>query len=312
MSENCFEYYQVFFRTKSGGRGVDYNTAKAEFLSVYRKYTIQILLDLPAKMRFHVVIPDISSDQVADLAKRLGYTYGILKVKEEPYLGGELYAKNTARWVVGTIRIGDKKLHLMEIYRQNEKERLENSPNQRTFLIEKDGIIKEAKGYRRKRAVAPNDAKFIINVSELNENEIIIDPFAGTGGLLIECLSRRIKAFASDIDPVVRPGLAKLTDNRFTIADAQNLPFKNNIFDAVITEPPFGSKHRQNVLNSLPEICRIIKQDGKIVLLIAQDMYDSIKDYMVENGFSIKYDFTLRRHGKLISRVIRFEKNKTI
>ncbi len=294
--------------TRSGGRGVDYNTAKAEFLSVYREYNVKILLDLPAKMRLHVMIPDISSDQLISLAKRLGYTYGILKAQEEPYVGEELHAKNTARWVVGTIRIGDKKLHLTEIYRQNEIERLEKSPNRRSFLIEKDGIIKEIKGFRRKRAVAPNDAKFIINISELNGNESIIDPFAGTGGLLIECLSRGIKVFASDIDPVVRPGLAKLTDNRFVLADAQNLPFKDNAFDTVITEPPFSNKYRQNVLNSLSEICRIVKQNGKIILLISQDMYDRVRDYMTENGFSVKYDFTLKRHGKLISRVMRFEK----
>lgn len=312
MSENCCEYYQVFFRTKSGGRGVDYNIAKAEFLSVYREYSVQILLDLPAKMRLHAIIPDLSSDQVANLAKRLGYTYGILKAHEEPYLGEKLYAKNTARWVVGTIRIKDKKLRLTEIYRQDDKERLENSPNQRSFLIEKDGTITEAKGFRRKRAVAPNDAKFIINISELSENETILDPFAGTGGLLIECLSRGIKVFASDIDYILKPGLAKLTDNHFVLADAQNLPFKDNVFDAVITEPPFSNKHRQSVLNSLPEICRVVRQNGKIIFLIAQDMRDSIMDFMAEKGFSIKYDFALKRHGKLISRVMRFERNESL
>lgn len=222
---------------------MDYDAAKAEFISVFRNYHIEILLELRAKMRLHVAIPDISDEQTVALAKRLGYAHGILKAHEEPYQGEELSAKNTARWVVGSIRIRDKKLSLTEIYRQNERERLENSPNQRSFLIEKNGEVKEAKGYRRKRAVSPNDAKFIINIAELNGDEIVIDPYAGTGGLLIECISRGIKAFASDIDPVVRPGLAELTDKRCTLADARNLPFKDNLFDVVITEPPFGSKN---------------------------------------------------------------------
>jgi predicted RNA methylase len=302
-------YYQVFFKTKSGGRGVDYDTAKAEFLSIFRDCHVDILLELRFKMRLHVAIPDISSDQIVFLAKRLGYTHGILKAHEEPYLGEELHAKNTARWVVGSIRIKDRKLQLIEIYRQNERERLENSPNQRSFLIEKDGEIKEAKGYRRRRAVSPNDAKFIVNIAELNGDETLIDPFAGTGGLLIECLSRGNKVFASDIDPVVRPGLAELTGKRCTLADARNLPFKNNLFDAIITEPPFGRKNRQDVNDSLPELCRIIKTDGKIIFLIAEDMYDDIKGYMIENGFLMIHDFILRRHGKLISRVLRFERN---
>ena len=287
---------------------MDYDAAKAEFLSVFRDYHVDILLDLRFKMRLHAAIPDISSDQIVALAKRLGYTHGILKAYEEPYLGEELRAKNTARWVVGSIRIKDRKLQLTEIYRQDERERLENSPNQRSFLIEKDGEVKEAKGYRRKRAVSPNDAKFIANIAELNGDETVIDPFAGTGGLLIECLSRGIKIFASDIDPVIRPGLAELTDKRCTLADARNLPFRDNLFDVIITEPPFGRKNRQDVMDSLPELCRIIKIDGKIVLLIAQDMYENIKSYMIGNGFVMIYDFILRRHGKLISRVLRFER----
>jgi predicted RNA methylase len=304
------DYYQVFFKTKSGGRGVDYDSAMAEFLSVFRNYHVDILLELRFKMRLHVAIPHISSDQIIALAKRLGYTHGILKAHEEPYQGEELHAKNTARWVLGSIRIRDKKLQLIEIYRQNERERLENSPNQRTFLVERDGEIKEAKGYRRKRAVSPNDAKFVVNIAELNGDEIIIDPFAGTGGLLIECLSRGNEIFASDIDPVVRPGLAELTDKRCTLADARNLPFKDKLFDVLITEPPFGRKNRQDVMDSLPELCRIIKTNGKIIFLIAEDMYDNIKDYMIENGFFMIYDFVLRRHGKLISRVLRFERKE--
>jgi len=302
------DYYQVFFRTKKGGKGIDYETAKAEFLSVFRSYKMELIYELPFKMRIHAKIDDISDNEVANLAKNLGYTYGILHAHEEPYLGEELEAQNTARWVVGWIRIREKKLHLSEIYRQDEKALAISAPHQRTFLVDKDGEIKSARGHRRKRGVSPNDAKFILNISELCGNEIILDPFAGIGGLLLESRSRELRIFASDIDPVVRPGLAHVTDNRCVLADARNLPFRDAFFDAIITEPPFGSIYRQNVIDSLSELCRVIKPMGKIILLIAQDMYDAIASYIVDSGLKMTGDFTIRRHGGLISRVLMFQK----
>jgi 16S rRNA G966 N2-methylase RsmD len=305
------DYFQVFFRTKKGGHGIDYETAKAEFLSVFRNYKVNLLLELPAKMRLHISI-EASNEEVAKLSGRLGYTYGILSAHEEPYLGEELHSHNTARWVVGWIRFRDTKILLTEIYRQDKKELLDNAPHQRIFYVEKDGEVKQVKGQRRKRGVSPSDAKFILNISELNGNEVVLDPFAGIGGLVIECLSRGFKVFSSDLDPVVRPGLAYVTNNRCALADARKLPFKDGTFDTIITEPPFSNKYRQSVIDSLPELCRMIKPNGKIVLFIAQDMYDSITAYMKEVEFYLVRDFTLRRNDKLISHVLRFERNNNI
>jgi 16S rRNA G966 N2-methylase RsmD len=302
------DYYQVFFRTKKGGKGIDYETAKAEFISVFRAYKVVLIRELPFKMRIHVEIHNISDDEVANLAKNLGYTYGILHAHEEAYLGEKLEARNTARWVVGSIRLGDRKLHLTEIYRQDENDIIKSAPHQRTFLVDKDGEVKSAKGHRRKRGVSPNDAKFILNISELNGNEIIFDPFGGIGGLLLESRARGFKIFASDIDPVVRPGLASVTDNHCVLADARNLPFRNTFFDVIITEPPFGTKYRQNVIDSISELCRVTKPTGKIVLLIAQDMFDAIVSCMQDYNFGMTKDFLIRRHGGLISHVLMFQK----
>jgi len=300
------DYYQVFFRTKKGGKGIDYETAKAEFLSVFRKYHLELIRELRSKMRIHVRMDGTSDDKVAGLAENLGYTFGILHAHEEPYLGENLEARNTGRWVVGWIRLGDKKLHLSEIYRQDRDSLIDSAPHKREFLVDKDGEIKSAKGHRRKRGVSPNDAKFILNISELEGDEVILDPFAGIGGLLLECRKRGFKFFASDIDPVVRPGLAQVTDNRCVLADAQYLPYRDAIFGIIITEPPFSRKYRQSVINSLLELLRVMKHDGKIVMLIAQDMYDEIVSEMLNSGIQLTKDFEIRRHGGLISRLLIF------
>ena len=224
------------------------------------------------------------------------------------YWGRHLWSRG---YCVSTIGLDEDKIRKYVKWQeqQDKKELLDNAPHQRIFYVEKDGEVKQARGQRRKRAVS-RDAKFILNISELNGDEVVLDPFAGIGGLVIECLSRGFKVFASDLDPVVRPGLAHVTNNRCTLADARKLPFRDGTFDVIITEPPFSTRYRQSVMDSLPELCRMIKPNGKIVLFIAQDMYDCITDYMAKAGFHLVRDFTLRRNDKLISHVLRFEHSR--
>jgi hypothetical protein len=341
--------YQVFFRTSRGGCGIEYEAAKAEFLSVMgRRETgdlrhetldkrpktsdmrregrdsslqssvsslkshvsslpkVEVLREIPSRMRMEVSIDGLSTDEIASLAENLGYTQGITRVHEELYRGEELHSRKTGRWVVGWLRRGDKKLHLTEIYRQDESKRLEESPDKRIFLIEKDGQVKPAKGHRYRRGVSSVDTRFMVNIAGLRGDEIILDPFAGIGGILIECRRRNLRIFAADVDPVLRPGLAQFSDNRCAIADARQLPFKDNIFHVIIAEPPFGTRYRQAVLDSLAELRRVVRE--KIILLIAQDMYEGIMGCMANSEFHLVRDFRLRRHSKLISHVLRFDR----
>ena len=297
MSNN----YQVFFRTSRGGRGIEYKAAKAEFFSVFDNCKIDIIKEFPGRMRMDIAIRELSIEEVSGRAELLGYTQGILIVHEESFSGEELSFQHTARWVVGWIRKGDKKLLLKEIYRQDEAKLEETYPNKRIFLIEKDGQVKAAKGRRRRRGLSSTDVKFILNIAQLQGHEVILDPFAGLGGILMECIARGFKVFASDLDALLRPGLAFVTNNQCAIADARRLPFKDNFFHAIITEPPFNTRYRQSVIDAMPELLRVLKKDGKIVLLIAQDMHKQIMDYMYSRGLQLKRDFTLQRHGKLIS-----------
>ena len=314
--------YQVFFRVSRGGCGIEYEAAKAEFLSVVGRSETQtrgrgdagtrrdvprvrIVHEIPSRMRMEVSIEGLSTDEIASLAENLGYTQGIASVHEEPYQGEELHSHKTGRWVVGWLRKGDKKLLLTEIYRQDENKRLEESPDKRVFLIERDGEVKTAKGHRYRRGVSSVDTRFMVNIAELRGDEIILDPFAGIGGILVECRRRNLSIFAADVDPVLRPGLAKFSGNRCSIADARQLPFKDNTFHAIITEPPFGTIYRQAVLDSLAELRRVVRE--KIILLIAQDMHQQTIDCMANSEFHLMKDFTLRRHSKLVSHVLKFE-----
>ena len=296
--------YQVFFRTSRGGSGIEYRTAKAEFLSVFEDQRVEVTRDLPARMRMEVTVTGIPTEEISHRAELLGYTQGIVSVREEPYLGERLDSHKVDRWVVGWIRRGDMKLQLTEIYRQDEEKLLEEAPHRRVFLIERDGEVKAAKGHRYRRGLSPADARFMLNMAKLRGDEIILDPFAGLGGILMECRKRNLEAFGGDADTVLRPGLAQISHNRCVMADARQLPFKDHTFHVIIAEPPFDTRYRQAVLDSMPELLRVVRPGGKIVLLIAHDMHAGILARMAGARFQLTGDSVLRRHGKLTSHVL--------
>ena len=296
--------YQVFFRTSRGGSGIEYETAKAEFLSVFGEQRVEVTRDISVRMRMEITAVKLSEEEISRSAELLGYTQGIVSVHEEPYNGEELNWRKTQRWAVGWIRKRNMKLLLAEIYRQDEEKRMKEAPHNRVFLIERDGEIKAAKGHRYRRGLSMLDARFMLNMAKLRGDELILDPFAGLGGILMECRQRGLRVFGGDVDLVLRPGLAEVSHNRCVMADARQLPFRDGIFNAVITEPPFDIRYRQAVLDSMSELKRVVRPDGKISLLIAHDMHEAIADCMTGSGFRLVDDFILRRHGKLISHVL--------
>lgn len=301
------ESFQVFFRTNRGGCGIEYETALTEFLTVFKDCQVKILLELPFRMRIHVAMSDTTDEEISRRAQRLGYTQGILRVHEEPYQGEELHSHRTGRWIEGWIRKDDKKLLLTEIYRQDESATTRNAPHQRVFFVEVDGEVVPAKGHRYHRGLSPLDVKLILNISDLCGNERILDPFAGIGGIVLECIARGFETYSADIDHFLRPGLARISKGRHAVADARKLPFKDHLFDAVITEPPFNTRYRQAVMSAIPELQRIVRPNGKIVLLIARDMYNPTIELMSRSEFRLVSNLVIRRHGKLKSHLLRFD-----
>ena len=255
-------------------------------------------------MRLEVIMHGMSSEEIRSRARKLGYTQGITCLYERQYAGEELYSYRTGRWALGWIRKGDKKILLSEIFRQDEAELSSEAPDKRHFLIQREVGVQAAKGHRHKRGLSPNDARFLVNMARLRGDERLLDPFAGIGGIVIECVKRDLDVFACDVDTALRPGLARVSHGRCTIADARRLPFADDTFDAIITEPPFASKFRQAVWDSLPELCRVLRCKAKMVLFISHDMHQGTIKRMDDLGFDVTDDFTLRRHGKLISHAL--------
>ncbi len=279
--------YQVYFRIRRGGTGIPYELAKTEFLAVFELYGLRIEREHAGRRRLWVDL-DVPSDQVAALAGDLGYTEAVLHLHTEPYRGETFSPVERGRWYVEWMRHAEWKVYQREVYVQNAQALLNEAPDGRLFQIERDGKTHLVKGHHFHRALSPLDARFLFNIAKLAHTMRLLDPFAGWGGIILEAKRRGFSIFASDIDACLSPGLAQLAPQRYLIGDARSLPFPANYFDAIITEPPFRNRYRQAVMDSLPELHRVLKPTGKMVLLIAMDMCAEITTFFDRVGGKVR------------------------
>ncbi len=102
---------------------------------------------------------------------------------------------------------------------------------------------------REELAISPRLSKILINLSGAKENNLMLDPFCGIGGILQEALIKKIRVDGSDIDFKAIVDCKKnlnwikekySIDTKYLVEkrDVKSLPSK--IFDAIATESPLG------------------------------------------------------------------------
>ncbi|MGD8238029.1 MAG: hypothetical protein PVH68_05720, partial [Armatimonadota bacterium] len=236
--------YQVYFHTSRGGCGIEYGAARYEFAVVMRPLGIDLQVDTPARMRLQISLPADAEARMVERASRLGYTEAIARTIPTPFAGQPYHARIVGRWLVGTQRWGDQLVEFAEVYVEDQRASLANAPHRRPFLIARDGQVTAVKGERLHRRLSHRDARFLVNIADLPAGAAVLDPFAGIGGIVLECRARGVSVTCGDIDETLRPGLAEIAERRAAILDARRLPFGAACFDAVITEPPYDGRDR--------------------------------------------------------------------
>ena len=296
--------YEVYFRTSRGGIGIPYELAKTEFLAVYQRFGLELKKDRRSRHRMSIELPLIP-DRVAALASDLGFTEAILHQHFEPFRGEEISAVPSGRWLLGWIRIGDLKVHQTEVYVQDKEALLADAPSNRQFEILQDGDRRVVSGHNWHRAVSPLDARFLFNIADPKPTDVVLDPFAGFGGLALAGRRRGLTVFVSDIDDSLSPGLSVNFPKSYAVADARHLPTRTGHFDLIVTEPPFRSSCRQAVMDSLPELLRVLKHTGRLILLISMDMCDEIERQFEQMGTKADVIGTLPRGARRKCPVLR-------
>jgi SAM-dependent methyltransferase len=145
--------------------------------------------------------------------------------------------------------------------------------DRRTFAIRSpDGEVREVRGYRgdggalSKRGLAVPDARLLANLARPAGGGLVLDPFAGAGGIVL-ALGSDTAVVSADVDGVVAPGLHALTAGRHMQASAAALPFADGSLAGVATEPPFDPSTDDVVVKALGECLRVVRPGGRIAVM---------------------------------------------
>jgi SAM-dependent methyltransferase len=179
----------------------------------------------------------------------------------------------------------------------------ESAPDRRTFLLATSGgQARPVTGYRgdggilSRRGLAVPDARLLVNLVAAPAGSHFLDPFAGVGGLIIEALASGYEVTSVDCDPVLHPGLLQL-GARHLVADARHLPFADETFDAIATEPPYHEEATPVVVGALQELYRLLKPGRRLAMLCAASQAEALRHQAAQLGLHIVLDAAIDRKG---------------
>ncbi len=125
----------------------------------------------------------------------------------------------------------------------------------------------------------PKIARALVNLSCVKKNQTILDPFCGTGGIIIEAGLMGIKVFGSDIEEKMVEGCKKTLDYyniknyKLISTDIGKIDKYFTRVDAVVTDMPYGKstttkgeKMKELYKRSFQNISKILKENHRAVI----------------------------------------------
>ena len=155
----------------------------------------------------------------------------------------------------------------------------------------------------------PKLARCMVNLSRINEGELLLDPFCGTGGILIEAGLIGCKVVGSDVYWKMQNGTAinldyyGITDYRTFHLDVRELKMYEKVA-SVVTDPPYGISTStgdvdgEEIFNEFfHAIYNNMKDDA--YLCMASPHYVDLKPMVDEVGFEIVEQYGIKMHRSL-------------
>jgi len=158
----------------------------------------------------------------------------------------------------------------------------------------------------------PRTARAAVNLSGIQANELLFDPFCGTGGLLLEAGLIGAVTVGSDVDSRMVFGTKLNLDyydlaNTLLVQDAKQLALRDECVDAVTTDLPYGrsvSIHAESLEQltgmALDEINRVLKSNARAVLI----SHNPIERAVIDAGFTIEERHAQYVHKSLTREIV--------
>ncbi len=135
----------------------------------------------------------------------------------------------------------------------------------------------------------PRMARTLVNIANVQPGDIVLDPFCGTGGLLIEAELLGMQTLGSDFDPFMIAGSRVNTQKtEVFLGDAASLPIRDRSVDSVVTDFPYGQSvciRKTDTMDqlygdALGEIRRILRPHRRAVVVTHRDISGIAAQYM--------------------------------
>ena len=289
-------------------------------------------------------IPDERIDQYHEtLTKRLGYTHEVhqLIMKSSPeMLSEDIPSINWQDYISETFAVRVKRLNSqidtvaterkagalildncndikVKLREPNSLVRMVASKNDIYIAVEKFKLNKkhfvESKPHKRPffypGSMSPKLARCMVNLSRVTEGQLLLDPFCGTGGILIEAGLIGCKVVGSDIYWKMKNGAAinldhfGITDYRTFNLDVRELKMYEKVA-AVVTDPPYGISTSTGDIegdNIFKEFFIAIYDNMRddAYLCMASPHYVDLKPMADEVGFEIVEQYGIKMHRSL-------------
>ncbi len=180
----------------------------------------------------------------------------------------------------------------------------------------------------------PKVARALVNITGIKENEILLDPFCGTGGFLIEAGLMGIKTIGYDINKIMINGCSEnlryyhIKKYKIKRKDASDITAK---FDYAVTDLPYGlnsnamamyekdwKKHRINkkietkdfiknlekfYLSFLKNLRKKLEKNRKAVIVLPS--YVNYKKLLKMSKFKLEMEFSIYVHRSLTRKIVK-------
>jgi len=149
----------------------------------------------------------------------------------------------------------------------------------------------------------PQFSRALVNISEVREGEILLDPFCGAGGILYEAEALSLRTIGVEINPKIIFGARKNVSSELILGDAKSLPLKSSSVHSVVSDFPYGRSSSLSdpaeklYPSALEEIHRVLKSGRRAVIVTNKDIRELIIPlFKIEEIHKHRVHGTLTRH----------------
>jgi tRNA (guanine10-N2)-dimethyltransferase len=162
----------------------------------------------------------------------------------------------------------------------------------------------------------PRYARALVNLSRVRANETLLDPFCGTGGILIEASLIGARVFGSDVSEEMIEGCKKNMQHfgakweDMKAIDVGSIAEEFDQIDAVVTDPPYGRSAttkkelpKQLYERAMGAIADTLKTNGHLSIVFPSPCHSTHDKLKLQEIHTQKVHRSLTRHYCVFTRL---------